>query len=323
MVLDRTAPHEELAAAITKADTDLVIDAAGPYDRNGGDEVDYSLALAAIAANSHYLDLADDARFVAEITCLNERAERAGVSVISGASSVPALSSAAVDALISGMRRVKTIDVCILPGNRAPRGRAVMESILGQAGKKFPTFQKGKWVRQTGWGHLARCGLRTPGAAAISNRLASPLFVPDTILFPDHYNAESVTFRAGLELRLMHLGLWLLTFAVRLRLLSSLRPFTGVLWHTANLMQSWGTDRGGMKVEVGGEGEDGASVLRSWTLIAESGDGPQIPPTPAYVLTRKVLDGELPTGARPALGLASLDELQQALSHLDITFART
>ena len=58
-----------------------------PYGRDP-----YRVARAAIAAGAHYIDLADDGAFVAGIGALDEEAKAAGVAVISGASSVPAIS---------------------------------------------------------------------------------------------------------------------------------------------------------------------------------------------------------------------------------------
>ncbi|MEH6654288.1 saccharopine dehydrogenase NADP-binding domain-containing protein [Loktanella salsilacus] len=116
---------------------DVVIDAAGPFHTYGDDP--YRLARAAIAAGVHYLDLADDAGFCAGIAALDTDARAAGVCVLSGLSSVPALSSAAVRALAGG-EVPSVIDTAILPGNRAPRGLSVMQSILSQAGRPMPLW---------------------------------------------------------------------------------------------------------------------------------------------------------------------------------------
>lgn len=100
----------------------VLLDAAGPFHAYGHNP--YRLpraAIAAIAAKVHYLDLADDAQFCAGISSLDTEAKAAGCCVISGLSSVPALSSAAVRALI-GKGTPKAIGIAILPGNRRPRG---------------------------------------------------------------------------------------------------------------------------------------------------------------------------------------------------------
>src|SRR5204863_1695417 len=67
----------------------LLINASGPYQAQ-----DYRVARPCIAAGVHYVDLADARGFVTGIGALDEEAKRAGVLVVSGASTVPALSAA-------------------------------------------------------------------------------------------------------------------------------------------------------------------------------------------------------------------------------------
>src|SRR5450830_1185214 len=66
-----------------------VIHTAGPFQGQ-----DYAVARAAIAANANYIDLADGRDFVAGIVELEQAARERGLLVTSGASSLPALSSA-------------------------------------------------------------------------------------------------------------------------------------------------------------------------------------------------------------------------------------
>ena len=91
----------DLARTLTRLDVDILIHTAGPYQRQ-----DYSVARAAIEADCHYIDLADGRQFVAGIDSLADSASARGISVISGASSVPALSSAVVDRYLQKFRRL-------------------------------------------------------------------------------------------------------------------------------------------------------------------------------------------------------------------------
>ena len=113
---------------------DVVVDAAGPFHAYGDDP--YRIARAAIAAGAHYFDLCDNAEFCQGICVLRDDALAAGVCVYSGMSSVPALSSAVVEALRDGETPLM-IETAILLGNKAPRGRAVVESILDQTGRFY------------------------------------------------------------------------------------------------------------------------------------------------------------------------------------------
>lgn len=85
----------DLAALIASWAPQLVIHAAGPFQSQ-----DYRVAEACLACGSDYVDLADGRDFVCGIDALHERACAAGRLLVSGASTVPALSSAVVDALL-------------------------------------------------------------------------------------------------------------------------------------------------------------------------------------------------------------------------------
>lgn len=147
LAFDRAAP--DLAARIAGAGARVVIDASGPFQAYGDDP--YALARAAIKAGAHYVDLSDDAAFSAGIGALDQAARGAGVAVISGASSVPGLSSAAVRDLAQGFAEILRIDSVILPGNRAPRGLSVVRAILAQAGRPLTLCRVGRRVTVPGW----------------------------------------------------------------------------------------------------------------------------------------------------------------------------
>ena len=85
---------DDLAAELRWLDAGVVVHAAGPFQGQ-----DYAVARACIEARAHYVDLADARGYVCGIGALDEAARRSDVLVVSGASSVPALSSAVVDML--------------------------------------------------------------------------------------------------------------------------------------------------------------------------------------------------------------------------------
>lgn len=312
-VLDRSSP--EAAPALAALCPFVTVDATGPFQ--AFDQDGYRIAHAALEAGSHYLDLCDDAAFTKGIVQLDEEAKAKGRSVLSGVSSVPALSSAAVEALRGDFSRLDTIDTVILPGNRAPRGLAVIRAILAQTGQPMQVYRNGSWGHVPGWSGLARRRLTTD-RESLPLRWCSWIGAPDLQLFPDHYGARSVLFKAGLELSLMHLGLAVLGWLVRLRLFRSLVPFTGALKWIADRLEPFGTDKGGMEVRLSGLGRDQQPLAKSWTLIAGAGDGPHVPAVAATILCGKLADGNLPPGARPCLGAFGLSDIEAATAHLQV-----
>ncbi len=313
----RVAPDDAIRVldrdSITAADlagADLVIDAAGPFQASHAHVI-----YAAIAARVPYIDLADGRDFVAAIGRHDAAARAAGIAVIAGASSIPALSHAAVDALITGWRAIDTLIVGIFPGNRAPRGLAVVQAILSWAGRPVRTWRGGAWRDLPGWGLTHRWRL-----ADGTRRWASVCDTPDQDLLVARYAPRrSAEFYAGMELGLLHLGLALLTLPVRARLIATLRPAAGLLLWLARRFLPWGSDRGYMEVRAAGEGADGRPVQSTWTLAATGNRGPYVPVLAALALVRRHRDGMPPApGARPCTGDLTLADFTGDFEELGI-----
>jgi hypothetical protein len=282
-------------------DVIAAIDAAGPFQGAAA-----KVAEAAIEAGVHYLDLADARDFVAAFPQLDERARARGVTALTGASSTPALSHAVLDRLTSGWQAVDSIEIAISPGNRAPRGLSVVEAILSHAGRPVRVFVDGAWRKRPGWSMLSRRTLHRVG-----RRWLSLCETPDLDLVPERFRVRrSAIFRAGLELPVLHLGLWTASLLVRARVLPSLKPFAGLFRGIAGRLSGLATDRGGMLVEATGIDGNGRPVEARWTLVAEAGDGPIIPTLPALAAIRRLADGTLPAGAYPCAGILSLDDIE-------------
>ena len=314
LALDKTTG---LADALRHSGARLVIDAAGPFQGQ-----DYAVAKTCIAQGVHSIDLADAREFVAGFDRLDGAAKSAGILAVSGASSVPGLSSAAVDHLTRDLQTVEDIAIAIAPGNRAPRGHAVIAAILGCVGQAIPRWCDGACGQGHGWQGLRRLRLRLPDGTDLGYRWVAACDVPDVVLFPARYpGVGTVAFRAGLELGLMHFGLWALSWPVRWRWLQSLAPLAPLAYRIAVALEGWGSDRGGMVVDVTGTAKDGTRQRRRWTLIASGGHGPQVPAVPAVILAGKLARGWTLTGAMPCLGLFSLAEFEAAVADLDIRCA--
>jgi NAD(P)-dependent dehydrogenase (short-subunit alcohol dehydrogenase family) len=285
---------------------DVVVDAAGPFQMQGEDP--WRLVRAAIRARVHYLDLSDNADFCTGISVMDQEAKAAGVCVISGLSTVPALSSAAVHALAGG-EPPRVIDIAVLPGNRSPRGISVMTTILSQAGQPMPVWRGNQWAWATGWSDPAR--YRLPGGIV---RQGWMITVPDLHLFPAHFGAETVLFRAGLELTVMRYGLAAFAALRRVVPVPVTPPVVRAFKWAADLLSPFGSGRGGMSVMVIAGGE-----RRWWRLLAEDGDGPFIPAVATRALLRR---STLPLGAAPALNTITLEEAESAMSDLRVRSER-
>jgi hypothetical protein len=289
---------------------DLVIDCAGPFQGSRTNLIEQCLA-----ARVDYVDLADGREFVGGIRRFDAQARRAGVAVIAGASSIPALSHAVLDDLTHGWRRIDSIRVGIFPGNRAPRGRSVVEAILSYVGAPVRVFRDGGWCAVPGWQLHGRIDCGPAG-----RRWASVCDTPEPDLLVERYRpTRSAEFVAGLELPLLHLGLWLLSFPVRWGWIASLRPWAGPLLWIAHALRPLGSDRGAMVVEAEGLGTAGRPASARWMLDATTNLGPLVPVIPALALMRRIRDGRMPEpGAYPCSGILTLADTEAVLDELGI-----
>lgn len=306
----------DFATQLTQLNVSAVINTCGPFQGR-----DYRVAEACIGAGVHYVDLADARGYVCGFHALDKLAKRHNVLAVTGASTVPALSSAVIDAYSADFKQLLTIDYGISPGNRTPRGVATVSAILSYCGKRFAQWRAGRWTDAIGWQGLVRRRYPKP----MGSRWLSYCDIPDLALFPHRYpGVRDVVFRAGVELTLLHLGTWLLSALTRVGMVKNWSAHAHALKRISEWFQSFGSDVGGMHVTLTGIDARDKTIRRTWYLLAYDGDGPQVPCTPAVILIKKLARGQLPQrGAMPCMGLLSLDELVRAMKHFAIRSALT
>lgn len=289
---------------------DVVVHTAGPFQ-----DQRYDVAEAAIDAGSHYIDIADGRDFVAGIGKLDDRARQRGLSVVSGASSIPALSSAVVDRYAPRFRDLAAIRIGIASGARAP-GLATVRGIFGYLGKPFTRLENGVATETHGWMDLHRHRFPAP----LGHRWMGSCDVPDLELFPKRYpGVRTVTFHAGFASGLGHLAVYSIAALVRAGIAPSGAPFAAPLNRLSRMLEPLISHRGGMFVTLEGTGVEGQRLTLTWHLLAARNHGPQIPCGAAIALVRKLAAGQrLPIGAMPCVGLLTVDEYLEPLRDLDI-----
>ncbi|WP_066530900.1 saccharopine dehydrogenase NADP-binding domain-containing protein [Erythrobacter sp. CCH5-A1] len=304
---DLAGPPEALAALRP----DLVINMVGPYNGQS-----YAVAEAAIACGAHYCDIADARDFVTGIGALDERAKAAGVAVIAGASSIPALTAAYADAALEDMRVIRSLDYGISGAEQSNAGAGTVAAVLSFVGQRFKQRIGGRMVAVTGWGDQRRVAI--PGIGA---RWFGRANAPDLDLFAARYpGLEEHSFWAGHAILPMHFGTALMGWLTRLRLLPRLDRFAPQLVRIASLFNWLGTGTSGFFMTIAGEGADGAPLTCRHWIVARSGHGPYIPCIPVIHIAKAMAAGRrFDPGARPCLGMVSLAEFRAAFADFDVT----
>jgi hypothetical protein len=297
---------------IERLGAQVVVNLSGPFQ-----SADYRIAQACITARAHYIDLADAREYVLGIRRFDANARAAGVLVTSGASSVPALSSAVIDHLAENFWKLTDIDVGISPGNQTDRGLATVAAILSYCGEPIDVWREGRWQQEAGWVQQVRHTYPEP----VGRRWLTLCEVPDLTLQVERYpDVRNVTFRAGLELGVLHLGLAAMSRLRRARLVPNLAGMAPLARSLSEKVIKLGSDAGAMHVDVTGTAPDGKVIRRRWTLLAEKGDGPYVPTIAAVALIRRLSEGTLPLGqATPCVGLLRLSDFEREFARLAIT----
>ncbi len=298
---------------LRKLGPDIVIDAAGPFQNCSS-----AVPQACIDAGVSYLDLADARDFVCGIGELHGAARKAGVVVISGASSVPALSGAVARRLAEGLDRVSQVEIAISASTRSTASRSVTGAILSYAGRGVRLRRGGRWTVSFGASELQRARFEVAGAKPLQRRWLALCEVPDLELLPAMLPGEpAVIFRAGSDQAPQILGLWLVSWLVRFGVVSSLRSLAGIFLRLQRATLWVGSDRSAMAVVLHGW-LDGERIERRWTLIAEGGSGPEVPTLAAALLVDRIASGCSEAGARDASEELTISDFEQVLAGLPV-----
>lgn len=304
------ARDPKLALVLRKLGVQTLIHTVGPFQGQ-----QYHVARAAIEARANYLDLADGRAFVAGIASLDAAARTAGVRVLSGVSSLPALSSAVLDRYVDCFASLEQVAIGISSGARAP-GLATLRGVFSYAGKPFKVLENGRWVDAFGW--LDRRTFDFP--KPVGPRLLGRCDVPDLSLLPQRFpTLKTLSFHAGFASDTGHRVVEWLARQARAGRLKSAAKFATPLHRLARWLEPLLSDRGGMFVRMIGPDDDGRTRTLTWQLLASENHGPCIPCAPAVALARKFALGQVSApGARPCLGELTVEEILDPLKGLRI-----
>ncbi len=214
------------------------------------------------------------------------------------------------------MDEVQTVDIAITASNSASAGASVSAAILSYVGKPLRLWQGERWITGHGWQDLRRRSFAA-GGVELTGCWLGLADVPDLELMPAMLPGRpAVMFRAGTGVAIQTLSLWLLSWPARfLRIdVTGLAP---MLHPLQRLTGRLGNDRSALSVRVTGPDRDGV-VERDWVLVAEHGDGPEIPTLAAVLLAEALLSGTVANGARDAGPLLALEDFAPLFAALSV-----
>lgn len=287
----------------------VVINTCGPFQA-----ADYSIASCCIDLSIHYIDLADGRDFVSGFhDALDNKAKENNCLVISGASTVPCLTSAVLECYKGEFASIESLIFGITIGQKTDRGLATIKAILSYAGKPLKTIP-GSLKTVYGWQDIYQQTYPLLGKRWMAN-----CDIPDLDLLPRYYGIQHIQFSAGIESSFLHLSLWIVSWIVRFGFPIDLKNHAEMLLKASHLFDCFGSGDGGMHMIFSGKDNKGNRKTIKWFIIAKDGCGPHIPTIPAIILSRNLIQGKMnQTGAVPCINLVSLEDYLAELSNYNI-----
>jgi hypothetical protein len=291
----------------------LVVHLAGPFQGQ-----DYSVAKACLQAGVPYIDMADGREFVAKFSSLDAAAQAKGIPLITGASTVPGLSSAIVDGMIGHFSQLQAIDYGICAGVKSGLGLATLKAVLSYCGKPYRVLKDGRFVTIFGLGRPRHHDFPSP----VNRRYVVDCDIPDHDLFPACYTAlRQMDFGSCIDIPGLPRLLSLMSACVRKGGIGDWNFLSTIIQPCLKAVKFVGSPHSGFFMRLEGQDRQGNPKKTLFEIVARDGSGLEIPVTPVILLVKKMLRGEsLPAGAYPCMGLFSLAEFQQELSSYPISW---
>ena len=265
-----------------------------------------------------YIDIADGRDFVANFSSLDQEAKTKNVTLITGTSTVPGLSSAVIDAGLDQLTQLISIDYGISTGLKTGLGVATLEAVMNYCGKPYSTLRNGKDVVTYGLGRARYHDFPEP----VGRRYLVDCDIPDHALFPTTYpTLQSISFGACLDVPALVGFLSFLSYCVRIGLVRNWDCLTRTIKLFVDAIRFVGDYNSGFYMKLSGLDSQGKTKRLLFEMMAREGSGLEIPVTLAMILIKRLLRGDaFAPGAYACQHLISLAEFQQELATYPISW---
>jgi hypothetical protein len=190
--------NEPVSARTALLGQTVAVNCAGPFSSSSCALLDQCLAAAC-----HYVDIADERRYVALVRGYGDRLRQRRLAAVYGCSSLPAISGAlALAARIGTVSTPRHARVTLFIGHNNPKGRAAIASLVRVLGTPIRVPQG------VVTGFRDREIVRLP--APFGRRAVFNFDSPEYDLFPQLLGVSSVSVKVGFEMRLATYALALL-----------------------------------------------------------------------------------------------------------------
>ncbi len=167
---------------------DLVINCAGPFNKSGA-----NVAIAAIAARTHYIDICDDPDPLSKLFALDNAAQRAGVTVLTGMGWNPGVSNVAARLGANLLDEIDDIKIAWSVGSGDSSGLGALKHTLHGITGKVPVLKDGKQMMVPAWAEMETVDFPAP-----LGEMPELMFGhPEPVTLPRTIKAKNISVRGG------------------------------------------------------------------------------------------------------------------------------
>jgi hypothetical protein len=264
------------------------------------------------------MDIADGREFVAKFSSLDAAAREKRIPLITGASTVPGLSAAIIDATFREFSQLQAIDYGICAAPKSGLGAATLRAVLSYCGKPYEILENGNRATIYGLGRPRYHDFPPP----LNRRFIVDCDIPDHSLFPARYpSLRRMNFGSCIDFPGLPQLLSVMSDCVRKGWITNCNFLSGLVNPFMTGIKPFGNSDSGFFMRLEGLDQLGNSKKSLLEILARDGSGLEIPITPVVLLIKKMLKGEpLPAGAYPCMSLFSLAEFMGELSSYPISW---
>lgn len=275
---------------------DVVIDAAGPFQGRTT-----ALVEDAIRVGYDVIDLSDSLAYAQKLLALRPAIDAAGIRVLTGCSSVSAVSAAMVRR--SGIREPVRVTGFLAPAVRFTAHAGAGGSLLGSVGRRIRVRREGRLIERRGWIDSRSFDFPPPLGRVRGNLFETADSVLLPAVWPGLRTADFFVYTnlPGLNAALAAAARW-----PSIRAFVERRQAIGMA-----LARRWGSPSGMLAFEIEGDGR----IARA--AVTGPGRAYLTPVVPAVLAARAILEGRFePRGWVPADRQADPDELVRGVEEI-------
>ncbi len=260
----------------------LVILAAGPFQY-----LSTQLAFLAASANTHYFDLCDDPGYLAEILGRSEDLQNISSVLISGLSTLPALSLFLMEKLISEMDFIDEVQIGLFIGNNNLKGPGAVFSAIEGLCRQSHFLMGGNIKEIISWSNPIDFEYPAP-----IGKIPSYAFpTPDLMFFQKLYSLKNFSARLGFEWSAARASFKIFQALIRRGQTKTVRRLVRLFFPVFSRFHAWGSSRGCVTLKGIGRKNQRSVICRASLMSDQKAQ--RMASLPAVIAAEALARGEI------------------------------